>query len=148
MNRNTYQGRVQKCTKLMKAAGMDVLLLAKPANMAYLTGDGRLCAYAMITQEGKVALGVPKTDVEDVKSLAQFDHILGFEDEVGMIHSIAHHFEHFGIRQGVVGLEYTFLTQSMMGMLTHPHGKPEKVMVKDCTPIFSELRIVKEYRGN
>jgi Xaa-Pro aminopeptidase len=144
MNRNTYQKRLQKCTQLMKAAGMDVLLLAKPANMAYLTGDGRLCAYAMIAQEGKVALGVPKTDVEDVKSFAQFDHILGFEDEVGMIHSIAHHFEHFGIRQGVVGLEYTFLTQSMMGMLTHPHGKPEKVMVKDCTPIFSELRMVKD----
>ena len=144
MNKNTYQKRLQKCTQLMKTAGIDVLLLAKPANMAYLTGDGRLCAYAMITQEGKVALGVPKTDVEDVKSLAQFDHILGFEDEVGMIHSIAHHFEHFGIRQGVVGLEYTFLTQSMMGMLTHPHGKPEKVTVKDCTHIFSELRIVKE----
>ncbi len=51
----------------MKEAGLDVLLLAKPANMAYLTGDGRLCAYAMITKEGKVALGVPSTDVEDVK---------------------------------------------------------------------------------
>ena len=45
----------------MKAAGLDVLLLAKPANMAYLTGDGRLCAYAMISKEGKVALGVPST---------------------------------------------------------------------------------------
>ena len=61
-----YQERLQKCTQLMKAAGMDILLLAKPANMAYLTGDGRLCAFAMITQNGKVALGVPKTDVEDV----------------------------------------------------------------------------------
>jgi Xaa-Pro aminopeptidase len=128
----------------MKAAGMDVLLLIKPANMAYLTGDGRLCAYAMITQTGQVALGVPKTDVEDVKSFACFDHIVGFEDEVGMIHSIAHHFEHFGIKQGTLGLEYGFLTQPRMGMLTHPHGKPEKVAVKDCTPIFSEMRIVKD----
>jgi Xaa-Pro aminopeptidase len=50
----------------------------------------------MITQDGKVALGVPTTDVEDVRQLAHFDHIVGFEDEVGMIHSIAHHFEHFG----------------------------------------------------
>jgi hypothetical protein len=31
-----------------------------------------------------------------------------------MIHAIAHHFEHFGIQKGSVGLEYTFLTQSMM----------------------------------
>lgn len=139
-----HQERLERCGRLMKAAGLDALLLTKPANMFYLTGDGRLCAYAMITQEGKVALGVPQTDVEDVKGLAHFDHIVGFEDEVGMIHSIAHHFEHFGIRRGVVGLEYTFLTQSMMGMLTHPHAKPKDVTVKDCTHIMSELRMVKD----
>lgn len=144
MVRHPYQERLEKCGRLMKTAGLDVLLLTKPANMFYLTGDGRLCAYAMITQEGKVALGVPQTDVEDVKSLAHFDHIVGFEDEVGMIHSIAHYFEHFGIHKGVVGLEYTFLTQSMMGMMTHPHAKPAGVTVKDCTHILSELRMVKE----
>jgi len=141
---STYQNRLEKCGRLMQAAGLDVLLLTKPANMFYLTGDGRLCAYAVITQDGKVALGVPQTDVEDVEALAHFDHIVGFEDEVGMIHSIAHYFEHFGIRQGAMGLEYTFLTQSMMGMMTHPHAKPEGVEVKDCTHIMSELRMVKE----
>jgi len=138
-----HQERLKRCSRLMKEAGLDALLLTKPSNMFYLTGDGRLCAYAMINREGKVALGVPSTDVEDVKSLAHFDHIVGFENEVGMIHSIAHHFEHFGIHGGAVGLEYTFLTQSMMGMLTHPHAKPAAVNVKDCTHIMSELRIVK-----
>jgi len=120
-----YLQRLQASSRLMKAGGLDVLLLTKPANMFYLTGDGRLCAYAMITQDGEVALGVPQTDVEDVKALAHFDHIVGFEDEVGMIHSIAHYFEHFGIRQGVVGLEYTFLTQSMMAMF-HPLLMPSR----------------------
>jgi len=139
-----HKERLKKAGRLMEEAGIDVLLLSKPSNMFYLTGDGRLCAYAMITQDGKVALGVPMTDVEDVRQVAHFDHIVGFEDEVGMIHSIAHHFEHFGISQGTVGLEYTFLTQSMMGMLTHPHAKPEKVAVKDCTHIMSGLRIVKD----
>jgi Xaa-Pro aminopeptidase len=139
-----YQERLARCSHLMKAAGLDALLLTKPSNMFYLTGDGRLCAYAMITQEGKVALGVPSTDVEDVKQLAHLHHIVGFEDEVGMIHSIAHYFEHFGIRQGAVGMEYTFLTQSMMGMLTHPHAKPKDVAPKDCTHILSEMRMVKE----
>jgi Xaa-Pro aminopeptidase len=144
MNSQRYQQRLEKCSHLMKAAELDALLLTKPANMLYLTGDGRLCSYAMITQAGKVALGVPSTDVEDVKGLAYFDHIVGFEDEVGMIHSIAHYFEHFGIHEGVVGLEYTFLTQSMMGMLTHPHAKPEGVKAEDCTHILSELRMVKD----
>jgi len=144
MTNTIYQKRLGKCCRLMKESGLNLLLLNKPANMFYLTGDGRLCAYAMITQDGKVALGVPQTDVDDVKRLAHFDHIAGFEDEVGMIHSIAHDFARFGIEEGVMGLEYTFLTQSMMSMLTHPHGKPKGVTVKDCTHIMSELRIVKE----
>jgi Xaa-Pro aminopeptidase len=139
-----YQDRLTRCSRLMKEAELDALLLTKPANMYYLTGDGRLCAYVMITQEGKVALGVPSTDVDDVKLLAHFDHIAGFENEVGMIHSTAHHFEHFSINKGAVELEYTFLTQSMMGMLTHPHAKPAGVTVKDCTHVMSQLRIVKD----
>src|SRR4030042_6536223 len=139
-----YKNRLQRCCQLMKEATIDILLLTKPANMFYLTGDGRLCSYAMMTQEGKVALGVPQTDVEDVTKVAHFDHIVGFDDEVGMIHSIAHNFQHFGIQQGAVGLEYTYLTQSMMAMLTHPHGKPVGVAVKDCTHIMSQLRIVKD----
>jgi Xaa-Pro aminopeptidase len=144
MTIRSYPERLKRCSLLMKEAGLDCLLLTKPANMFYLAGDGRLCAYAMITQEGKVALGVPQTDVEDVRRLAHFDRLVGFEDEVGMIHSIAHNLEHFGIRQGTMGLEYTFLTQSMMGMLTHPHAKPQDVGVKDCTHILSALRIVKD----
>jgi len=144
MKSQTCQRRLDKCSRMMKEHELDVLLLTKPSNMYYLTGDGRLCAYAMITQDGKVALGVPSTDVEDVTALAHFDQIAGFEDEVGMIHSIAHHFEHFGIKQGTVGLEYTFLTQSMMGMVTHPHAKPKDVVPKDCTHILSAMRMVKE----
>lgn len=144
MNSQTHQERLERCSVLMKAASLDVLLLVKPANMSYLTGDGRLCAYAMITGDGKVALGVPETDLEDVKRLAYFDHIAGFENEVGMIHSIAHHFKHFDIQYGVVGLEYSFLTQSMMHMLTHPHAKPKDVTVKDSTHLLSELRLVKD----
>jgi Xaa-Pro aminopeptidase len=139
-----YQSRLMKCTRLMEAAGLDVLLLSKPSNMYYLTGDGRLCAYAMITRAGQVALGVPVTDIDDVTQLAHFDHLVGFDDEVGMIHSIAHYFEQFGISRGTVGLEYTYLTQSMMGMLTHPHAKPAEVVPQNCTHVLTELRMVKE----
>ena len=144
MAAHPYQERLKRCCQLMKEVDLSVLLLTKPSNMFYLTGDGRLCAYAMITQDGKVAMGVPQTDVEDVKSLAHHDLIVGFDDEVGMIHSIAHNFEHFGIKEGTVGLEFTFLTQSMMGMLTHSHAKPSNLTVKDCTHLLSELLIIKD----
>src|SRR3990172_7709573 len=116
MDKETYRGRLEKCSRQMSAAGLDALLLTKPANMFYLTGDGRLCAYAMIARDGKVALGVPSTDVDDVGQLARFHHIIGCEDELGIIHSIARHFEHFGLRQGAVGLEYTSLTKALMPM--------------------------------
>ena len=137
MNNIIYKDRIRKCCRLMRTANLDMLLLTKPSNMFYLTGDGRLCAFAMITQNGKVALGVPQTDVKDIKSLAYYNDLVGFEDEVGMIHSIAHYFDHFGIKKGTVGLEHTFLTGAMMNMLTHPHAKPRKVAVKDCTSILS-----------
>jgi Xaa-Pro aminopeptidase len=63
MNSNSFRGRIEKCATMMKAVGCDVLLLTKPSNMNYRTGDGRLCAYAMIATGGKVAIGIPKTDV-------------------------------------------------------------------------------------
>ena len=136
--------RIAACCEHMRRLGLDVILLTKPSNMFYLTGDGRLCAYAMVTARGEVALGVPVTDVEEVKALAHHDRIVGFDDEVGMIHSIAHYFEHFGVRKGKVGLEFTFLTQSMMTMMTHPHAKPADVVPADCTHLLSELRSVKD----
>ena len=144
MKSPTFTRRLRRCSQMMQQAGLSALLLTKPANMFYLTGDGRLCAYAMINQDCQVALGVPVTDLEDVACLAHYDHLTGFDDEVGMIHSIAHYFAQFGIQEGAVGLEYTFLTQSMLGILTHPHAKPEKVILRDATPILSALRMVKE----
>ncbi|NOX96633.1 MAG: aminopeptidase P family protein [Nitrospirae bacterium] len=139
-----YRERIKKACELMARYELDLVILTKPANMFYLTGDGRLCAYAMVTKDAQVAIGVPNTDVDDVKSAATFDHVMGFEDEVGMIHSIAHFFEKFGIQHGVMGLEYAFLPQPRMGMLIHPHAKPKAVISKDCTPLMSELRLVKD----
>ena len=144
MDKKAYQERLQRCGQLMQTAGIDVLILVKPANMHYLTGDGRLCAYAMITKDLQVVMGVPRTDIEDVKRIAHVDHIVGFENEVGLIHSVAHYFKEFGITEGVVGLEYAFLPAPRMGMFTHPHAKPEQVEPKDCTPLMSALRLVKD----
>lgn len=138
-----YTERIGRAQQLMQSYGLDVLILTKPANMFFLIGDGRLCAYVMLTRDGQVALGVPQTDLDDVRSLAVFDHVVGFDDEVGMIHSIAHFFQQFAISEGTVGLEYAFLPQPRLGMLIHPHAKPAGVVAKDCTPLLSELRLVK-----
>lgn len=46
--------------------------------MYYFTGDGRLCAFVMISSDQQVAFGVPKTD-DDVTSLAYFNLMLSFD---------------------------------------------------------------------
>ncbi|MFX0087112.1 MAG: aminopeptidase P family N-terminal domain-containing protein, partial [Candidatus Hodarchaeota archaeon] len=122
ISKQVYENRIKKSNQFMIAEDFDILLLTKPSNMYYLTGDGRLCAYTMITADSQVAIGVPQTDEEDVRDLARFDYLATFEDEIGMIHSIADFFKQFGINKGTVGLEYTFLTKSMLGMMTHPHA--------------------------
>ncbi len=40
MNPQPYSKRIERCSALMKEAGLNALLLTKPSNMAYLTGDG------------------------------------------------------------------------------------------------------------
>ena len=54
MNSRPFQNRLERCNHLMEEAGLDLLILTKPSNMFYLTGDGRLCAYAMVTKTEKL----------------------------------------------------------------------------------------------
>jgi len=42
MSHTLFHERINQCALRMEEEGLDVLLLTKPANMFYLTGDGRL----------------------------------------------------------------------------------------------------------
>jgi len=46
-----FKERLKRASVLMEGAGVDAILLTKPQNMTYLVGDGRLCAFTIITQE-------------------------------------------------------------------------------------------------
>jgi len=140
----SHQERVTRAAELMRAASIGGLLLTKPANLFYLTGASELCAYAIVSQEGQVALGVPFIDLDDVSSRAQFDQITGFNDEVGLLHSISHFVHHMGLERAQIGLEYSFVTRSREAMFTHPHALPPTTTTVDATPLLSELRMVKE----
>ena len=139
----TYMERIRRAGVLMEKAGVDALLLTKPQNMAYLVGDGRLCAFAIVAKDGSNYVGVPKTDLADVKKSCASDHILGFDDEVGMLHSLMHIWKELGLDVGKVGVENSFLKVSMLHMFEHPHAKPEKLEFADATSIMTDLRIVK-----
>lgn len=139
----TFKERIKRACTLMEKAGFDAMLLTKPQNMVYLVGDGRLCAFTIISKDGVTYVGVPKTDIEDTKKSCASDHILGFEGEVGMLHSLMHIWKELGIEEGWVGVENTFLKVSMLEMFKHPHAKPEKLLFADITSIMTDLRIIK-----
>lgn len=139
----TFKQRIRRAGELMEKAGLDAILLTKPQNMSYLVGDGRLCAFAIVARSGATYVGVPKTDVEDTKKHCASDHILGFEDEVGMLHSLMHTWKELGLEKGKVGAENTWLKVSMLEMFKHPHAKPEGLQFADATEIMTDLRITK-----
>jgi len=138
-----FKERLKRASVLMEGAGLDAVLLTKPQNMMYIVGDGRLCAFTIVTKRGDTYVGVPKTDLEDVKKSCASERILGFEDEVGMLHSLMHIWKELGLEKGKVGVENTFLKMSMLEMFKHPHAKPEKLEFADATSIMTDLRIVK-----
>ena len=140
----SHQERTARAGDLMREAGLDALFLVKPANLFYLTGAAQLCAYAIISQEGQLALGVPFIDLDDVSSRAHYDQITGFTDETSMLHSISHFLHRLGLEQAQIGLEHTFITKSREAMFTHPNAIPPNTTTVDATPLLSELRMVKE----
>jgi len=142
-NNVVFKQRIQRAGELMEKAGLDAILLTKPQNMSYLVGDGRLCAFAIVARTGATYVGVPKTDVEDTKKGCASEHIMGFEDEVGMLHSLMHTWKELGLEKGKVGAENTWLKVSMLEMFKHPHAKPEALEFADATEIMTDLRIVK-----
>ncbi|HKZ93536.1 MAG TPA: Xaa-Pro peptidase family protein [Candidatus Bathyarchaeia archaeon] len=142
-NSRVFKERVKRANTLMEKAGLDAILLTKPQNMMYLVGDGRLCAFAIVAKNGSTYVAVPKTDLEDVKKTCASERILGFDDEVGMLHSLMHIWKELDLKKGKVGVENTFLRVSMLEMFKHPHAKPPKLEFADATSIMTDLRIVK-----
>ncbi|MDP2700915.1 MAG: aminopeptidase P family N-terminal domain-containing protein, partial [Candidatus Rokubacteria bacterium] len=47
---SSIQARWARAASLMERHGIDALFLMKPANLAYLTGDGRPCALGLLTR--------------------------------------------------------------------------------------------------
>ncbi len=138
-----YKERLARAQKLMDSANINALLLTKPANIAYLTGDSRLCSFAIIPKNGAAYLGVPKIDLQDAVGSSAAKYVLGFEDEVGMLHSLMHIWKELDLSKGKVGVEDNFLKVSMKKMLGHPHAKPAELEFVDGSEVMTDLRIIK-----
>ena len=144
MDRGLYQKRLTKCTSIMRSAKFDVLLLLQRSNIFYLTGDNRPCAYVLVAQSGKVALGVPETDLTDAQTSAHYDLLDGFEDETTMIQSIKNQLQKMGVNKGSIGLEYNSLNRAMSDLFIQSGIISAEKGFQDCSFLLAELRKVKE----
>jgi Xaa-Pro dipeptidase len=70
----------------METRGIDALFLMKPANLAYLTGDGRPCALALLTESLHCVVSVPASDLPSVRKTSAATEIRTFKSEEEMLH--------------------------------------------------------------
>jgi Xaa-Pro aminopeptidase len=78
--------RWARAAELMEAKGIDALFLMKPANLAYLTGDGRPCALGLLTKSLHCVVSVPASDLPSVRKTSAAADIRTFKSEEEMLH--------------------------------------------------------------
>src|SRR5512147_2076300 len=81
-----YRSRWQRAATLMERDGIDALFLMKPANLAYMTGDGRPCALALLTRDARCIVAVPDCDVPSVRRASAATEIRSFKSEGDLFH--------------------------------------------------------------
>lgn len=81
-----YAARWQRAAALMEQEDVDALLLMKPANLAYFTGDGRPCALALLTRTLRCVVAVPACDLSSIRRTSVATELRSFQSEVEMFH--------------------------------------------------------------
>ncbi len=142
-----YLWRLAECGRIMRhdmVNDFDVLLLMSSPGMSYFTGNDRPWSYVMVTRFGAAGIGVPETDLEEVTASSTFDHIKSFADREGMLRTMSEYYEFFKAGSGSLGLEFARITPVVKEVLTAPGVLPAGMEVRDCSPLVSRLRSVKE----
>jgi Xaa-Pro aminopeptidase len=134
--------RWARAASLMEEYGIDALFLMKPANLAYLTGDGRPCALGLLTRAGQCVVAVPATDLPSVRRTSVATDIRVFRSEEEMFHGFRDVLTEYGLSEATIGLEKNFFDASLYEVFT-AHILP-RARVVSATPVLSRLRMLKE----
>jgi Xaa-Pro aminopeptidase len=137
-----YKGRWTRAAALMERDGIDALLLMKPANLAYLTGDGRPCALAMLTRTLHCIVAVPACDVSSVRRTSAATDVRQFQSEAEMFHGFRDVLQELGLTQGTIAIEKNFFDAALYEVFV-AHILP-KASVVPAAPIVSRLRMLKD----
>lgn len=137
-----FRSRWTAASKLMASHGVDALFFMKPANLAYLTGDGRPCALGLLTRRQDCVVSVPTTDLPAVRATSAATQIRSFRSEEEMLHGFRDVLGDLGLEEATIALEKNFFDAALFEVFK-AHILP-KAKVVAATPILSRLRMHKE----
>lgn len=137
-----YEARLERAAALMTASGMDALFVMKPANLAYLSGDGRPCALGLLTAEGRFLVAVPECDVPSLRRSSHATEIRSFRSEEEMFHGFRDVLGRLDLAEATIGLEKNFFDAALHEVFS-AHILP-KATVVSATPVLSRLRMLKD----
>jgi Xaa-Pro aminopeptidase len=137
-----FKSRWLRAVSLMERDGIDALFLMKPANLAYLTGDGRPCALGLLTRAPRCIAAVPACDLRSVHSTSAATDIRAFRSEEEMFHGFRDVLREEGLSEATIAIEKNFFDAALFEIFT-AHILP-KARVVPAAPVLSRLRMLKE----
>jgi Xaa-Pro aminopeptidase len=114
----------------------------KPANLAYLTGDGRPCALGLLTRAPRCTVAVPASDLHSVRRTSVATDIRVFRSEEEMFHGFRDVLREQGLTEATIAVEKNFFDAALFEVFT-AHILP-KARVVPAAPVLSQLRMLKE----
>jgi Xaa-Pro dipeptidase len=136
------RARWSRAAELMQAKDIDALFLMKPANLAYLTGDGRPCALALLTRSLHCVVTVPASDLPSVRKTSVATDIRTFKSEEEMLHGFRDILKDLHLSEATIGVEKNFFDAALYEVFK-AHILP-KAKVVSATPVLSRIRMIKE----
>ncbi len=137
-----FKSRWLRAVSRMEAAGIDALFLMKPANLAYVTGDGRPCALGLLTRAPRCIVAVPACDLPSVRKTSSATEIRVFRSEEEMFHGFRDVLREEGLSEATIAIEKNFFDAALFEVFT-AHILP-KARVVPAAPVLSRLRMLKE----
>lgn len=136
------RSRWQRAATLMERDGIDALFLMKPANLAYMTGDGRPCALALLTRAPRCIVAVPACDLTSVRNASAATDIRAFRNEEEMFHGFRDVLGELGLMKATIAIEKNFFDAALYEVFA-AHILPQARIVP-AAPIVSQLRMLKD----
>lgn len=126
----------------MKERGIDAIFVMKPANLAWLTGDGRPCALGLLDANGEFVVSVPECDVPSMRMLSTASEINSFRNEEDMFHGFGEILELRGLKGSTIALEKNFFDAALHEVFVK--HVLAGINVVPAGPVLSRIRMIKD----